>query len=378
MLASHSRLSCGPETHFFRWLSNTKPEELLQPEQWPVRAVRFLDSITFSNYRDAERTSVIEKYEIEKARVEKFLSEREPAIAHILASVTVPLMEDFGKSRWIEKTPDHIQDVSEIRKNFPTSPVIQIIRDPRDVTISLMKVPWGARSLLGGLLYWKRLYESSASFFREDPLAYTLKYENLVTCPVDELRRLCQFIGENFEAEMLDTSKSGIKLNSKNVSWKEKASQPLDPSRVSVWRKELSAAENWLAEAFIGDKLVELGYPNEASFERFGEIYPSARLALKYESSMSVFASKNIRFWKYPSEKADHVKIYLGDPAADHWFNGNKFQRILQTTALIFNIMRSDHSKQSIYWVNENWYQRRSLSVTNQLTRLLAPYRVQI
>lgn len=377
MLAAHSRLSCGPETHFFRWLSNRDAGRLIQHDAWPARAAQFLESITFSNYKDATRTSVVDKYELSRDRVENYLRDRSPSIANILSSLTVPFMQDMGKARWIEKTPDHIEHVAQIRENFPDSPIVQILRDPRDVAVSLTKVPWGAPSLLAGLFYWKRLYESSEEFFRRDPLAYILKYENLVTCPVDELRRLCQFIGEDFEEEMLDTSNSAKKLNSVKVSWKEKASQPLDASRLNVWRRELSAAENRLAEAFIGDKLEQLGYPGEALFEQWGEIYPSQQLALKYEDSIGAIASKGIRFWKSPEEKTVPVKVYLGDPGADHWFKGNKLERTWRTAALIREIKKLISLERSIYWVSETLYQRRSISLTGQLTRLLTPYRLE-
>lgn len=377
MLAAHSRLSCGPETHFFCRLANRDAESLIQDEAWPDEAVRFLDSITFGNYQDDTRISIMEKYALSRERVVDFLRDRKPSIANILSAVTVPFMQDMGKARWIEKTPDHIEHVAEIRENFPASPIIQILRDPRDVAISLMKVPWGARSLLDGLLYWKHLYENSESFFRNDPLSYCIKYESLVACPVDELTRLCQFIGEDFEEGMLDTSISAKKLDSINVFWKEKASQPLDASRLNAWRNELSEAENQLAEAFVGDKLDQAGYQREGVFDQPGEIYPSQQLALKYESPMGVLASRRIRFWKLPGEKAVPVKVYLGDPAADHWFTGGRLKRIWQTAALIIEVIKSINTRRSIYWVSETIYQRRPASLTHQLTRLLTPYRLK-
>jgi len=375
MLASHSRLSCGPETHFFRRLSKTEIAPLIQNTAWPEPAIQFLNSITFGNYRNTERTSVIEKYELSQDCIKNFLGEREPSVANILSSITVPFMESLGKTRWIEKTPDHLEYVSQIRQYFPASPIIQILRDPRDVTISLIRVPWGIRSLLEGLFYWKRLYGSSEDFFRNDPLAYTLKYENLVASPVDELKRLCQFIGEDFEQEMLDTSNSAKKLNSKNVSWKEKASQPLDSGRLNVWRTELSPAETRLAEAFIGDILVRVGYPIEGDFDRLGEIYPSEQLTLKYESSLYSFASQRVRFWKRHKQENASLKIFLGSPTNDDWLTGSKLNRMAQAFSLLIHILSSIVSKQPIYWVNEPDDRRSGGFIAGLLIRALAPYR---
>ena len=375
MLASHSRLSCGPETHFFRQLSKIDPAPLTQDAAWLEPAIQFLDSITFGNYRDAERSGVIEKYALSRDCIKDFLSKREPSIANILSSITVPFMEGLGKSRWVEKTPDHIEYVAQIRQYFPASPIVQILRDPRDVTISLMKVPWGIGSLLEGLFYWKRLYESSEDFFRDDPLAYVLKYENLVACPVEELERLCQFIGEDFESEMLDTSNSAKKLNSVKVSWKEKASQPLDTGRLNVWRNELSAAEKQLAEAFIGDKLAQIGFPVEEVFDRLGEIHPSEELILKYENSLYSFTSQRVRFWKQDKQENASLNIFLGDSSNDDWLKGARLERLAQAFSLLVNILRTIASKQTIYWISEAHDRKSGGLIAGLLTRALSPYR---
>lgn len=184
-------------------------------------------------------------------------------------------MRARDKKRWAEKTPDHLKHVALIRAHFPTSPIIRIYRDPRDVALSIRKVPWGAQSLLEALLFWQSWDQASFKFFSTDPLAYSLRYEDLLGSPEKTVRALCSFIDEPYEPEMLDTSAAGRLVNTRNSPWKAKASQPIDASRIGVWQRELTQDEIGLAEAVVGDRLDAYGYPREIKFHTYSEIFPS-------------------------------------------------------------------------------------------------------
>src|SRR6267143_5787727 len=53
------------------------------------------------------------------------------------------LMEEMcrkqGVHRWVEKTPDHALYISQIKRSIPESLIVHIIRDGRDVALSLAK-----------------------------------------------------------------------------------------------------------------------------------------------------------------------------------------------------------------------------------------------
>ncbi len=286
MLAAHPRISCGPETHFFRRLASLDADSLCEPALWPDLAVNFISSITHTSFNDATRKPLLEKYKIQPEQVSKFLSQRPPSIPNILASVTEQYMEVQGKCRWAEKTPDHMKYVSSIRKYFPESPIIRILRDPRDVALSLARVPWGASSFVEALFLWKHYDETSSLFFERDEKSYTLRYEDLVISPETELLKLCQFLGEKFESSMLDTSSTGKQINSRNVAWKEKVSQPIDTSRVAVWKLDLAKEDNLLSEALLGKQMDKYGYPREVEFRSYGEAYPTRFLSEKYGEAL--------------------------------------------------------------------------------------------
>ena len=104
-----------------------------------------------------------------------------------------------GKARWVEKSPIHLLYLREVRRAFPRAPIVRIVRDPRDVALSLERVPWGPDSVAGGLLLWRRFDEASRRFFATDPLTRTVSYERLVRDPALVLEELCEFLGEEVE-----------------------------------------------------------------------------------------------------------------------------------------------------------------------------------
>jgi len=376
MLSAHSSLSCGPETHFFRRLAEVEVDQLCDPETWPEPAANFISSIRHSAFTGYESKSLLEKYELDPAQIADYLADKKPAIPNILASVTEQYMTRLGKRRWIEKTPDHLEFVHLIRKYFPVSPIVRIIRDPRDVALSLMRVPWGASLFLEALLFWKRLDEASAEFFSTDQNSLTVRFEDLISDTEAELKKLCEFVGEDYEQVMLDTSSSGRRVNSRNVPWKTKASQSPDTGRIASWRNELTREENQLAEALLGDRLVTYAYPQEEGFDRLGEIYPSALIAPKYVDGLKSVAASGVRFWKTDQGESPSVKIYLGDPGYDNWLQGKKSEKLVNTLSISSSIVKARLQRDTVCWIPEPTDDQWSGYSAYLLKKLLTPYRL--
>jgi hypothetical protein len=233
MLAAHSQLSCGPETHLFRYLHEDDYHRLCDPAAWPEPAIDFLFSMRHAG------SSVPENYQVSRSELRQRLSADLPSVRAVLSGLVEAHMERTGKMRWVEKTPNHIAHVFEIRKHFPESLVIKIVRDPRDVALSLLKVPWGPKTFDEGVEIWHMLETAAQPFFREDLLSCSVRYEDLVLNPRRELDLICRFIGEPFEARMLDTSRSALEVNMAGEPWKRNAASPPDSRRVFAWKDGL-------------------------------------------------------------------------------------------------------------------------------------------
>ncbi|MEW6179834.1 MAG: sulfotransferase [Chloroflexota bacterium] len=352
MLAAHSRMSCGPETHFFQRLAGENIDQLIDPKGWPEKGKNFICSISYSNFtgQSNRRISILEKYQVTEQQIDEFLREQEPSISSLLKSVVEPYMQRQGKSRWVEKTPDHLLYLEIIRTTFPNSPIIRILRDPRDVALSLLKVPWGAKTFFEAIEYWKFMDEKSREFFEKDENSYTLRYEDLIDNPERELRKLCTFIGEDFEYAMLDTSSTGKQVNSQNVPWKKKVEQPIDKNRAGGWKHELSRELNQYTEAMIGDRLLCYGYPLLENFPHYGMFILSQQALHQYGNGVSKIAAQGIRVWKKNPQETPYAKLIVGNPLNKKGL----FDRIRAISAIILTVFQSLWKGEKIFWISES------------------------
>ena len=127
----------------------------------------------------------------------------------------------------------------EVRRYYPSAPIIRIERDPRDVALFLPNVPWRSSSFVAAVLQWQCLDELGASFFETDHNCLTLRFEDLVMNPESELRRLCDFIGEQFEPSMMNTSQSITHVNPTKIPRKQNTSAfGVSPLALAVAKEE--------------------------------------------------------------------------------------------------------------------------------------------
>jgi hypothetical protein len=375
-LAAHGRISCGPETHFFRRLAQADEAALVDAASWPETAVSFISGIKHAGFKGHESKFLLEKYGIERPEIAAYLQEREPGVTAVLAAVTETHMKRMGKVRWAEKTPDHLLHTELIRCYFPNAPIIRIVRDPRDAALSLTRVPWGAASFAEALLFWRKWDAASYPFFETDGRSHTIRFEDFVTRPQAELEKICAFIGEPFEPGMLDTARTSRTVNSRNVPWKRKVGGPFDPSRTEVWRRELDDADNRLAEAFLGDRMAAYGYPVLGRYPHWGALFPADDLALKAVDGLKRVAAEGVRFWPAAGEERPSVVVYLGDPAVDNWFGAGGRSKAAGAFAVSANLLRAKFSGQKVYWIPERGGEQWSGYLSSGVKRLLAGRKV--
>jgi hypothetical protein len=346
MLSAHSQVSCGPESHVFRALSDDiekaqsslsrrvsrlmhifLPESLHVSrmsavekklcEQWPGRAVDYLFSIIH------HKAPVPDNYGLGREAITGYLSHAEPSIRSIASALPALFAQRSGKSRWIEKTPDHLLSVRKIRQVFPDAPIIRIIRDPRDVALSLEKVPWGPKTFLEALIVWHRYHRTSEHFFITDKRCCTVHYEVLVASPVEELRRLCQSINISFERGMLDTSQA-TGVNKTNEPWKNKVSDKVDKDRALAWKDVLTASQKREAEALIGQYTDEKTMlSGSLQYWKVHGLY-GLQDSTDFDVLRAFIAASGVRFWQAHKSERAHGVLFIGNPESEQWLGGKR------------------------------------------------------
>jgi len=172
-----------------------------------------------------------------------------------------------GAHRWAVYDPDSVLYVPEIKADIPAALFVHIIRDGRDIAVSLKKmgefrpIPWNRKpaSLQATALYWRWMVQSGRSQGRQFPSDYfEVHYEDLVSGPEETLAALGDFLGQELDYKEIQERKLG-RLAESNSSFRESENHT-ESSPIHRWKKLLSPEQVADIEALIGDCLQECGY----------------------------------------------------------------------------------------------------------------------
>ena len=99
--------------------------------------------------------------------------------------------------RWAVYDPDNVLHVERVKRDIPNALFVHIIRDGRDIALSLKKMggfsplPWDrgqTDSLVATALYWEWMVHRGRAYGRKFPADYIeIRYEDLITNPRDTL-----------------------------------------------------------------------------------------------------------------------------------------------------------------------------------------------
>ena len=244
LLDRHSRLCVPPETGFFAEVAPALPsrddESLLDTLRgWPR----------------------LPELRVTPEAVLERLGGSPPSIAGVLTAILELYAEAEGKARCGEKTPQHLPHVPIILEHFPGARIVCLLRDGRDVALSLRAMPWGPPTLTAAAELWSTFARLADDFAQQHPDQFRfVYYEKLVTQPGQVLPEVMAFLGERFEPRQLQPHVSSAVVLSRSRPWKGQALGPIDPSRIGKRRHEATAAENTLLDELLSEALRRHGY----------------------------------------------------------------------------------------------------------------------
>lgn len=280
LLSAHSRIAVTPETHFLKVAERNGGLK----DGIPADIEAF--------WRDFSQSQRFKDLGVSSVRCRTLVdAQGKPTMQAVFRAILAAYGERVGKPRVGEKTPGHVDFLPDLRECFPESPIIFVRRDPRAVVASMLKSPWtqsrqASSSLKDGFFVksrlhlvafyarrWVEIYERILPQWAADPRVATLSYESLVHDPKGELRRLCTFLDEPYEAAML-TKRSDEAvpqpaatndMNSRDwQEWRrvhhEKSLAPVSATSVDTWRTELSRFEVALIEGGCSRGMQAAGY----------------------------------------------------------------------------------------------------------------------
>jgi len=243
MLDRHSRLAMTPETSFYMEIAPALDDTRRPP----------LDDILAAWSR-------LPELGLEPGAVVRRCGGRETP-GHVFAAILELYAERRGKPHCGEKTPGHWGKLDELMADFPAAKVVFIMRDGRDVALSITELPWWSGDLAAAAAIWRGAAETARAVVARDPARITaVRFEDLVDSPELVLTRLMDFVGLSFESRQLDTGVVTPVVLERSLPWKGRALLPIDSTRVGRWRTAAREEQASYLNDALASELAFFGY----------------------------------------------------------------------------------------------------------------------
>ncbi len=174
----------------------------------------------------------------------------------------VAYAEREGKKRWGDKTPAYIGHVDRLATIWPDARFVHLIRDGRDVALSVMNVPFGPNNAWAAARSWARVIRQGHKAAERYPgRVLEVRYEDLVSKPAETVAAVCDFLGLGYSDDMLAIEQTDrSKVVADQSAWFTNVWSGITTAAVGKWRTELTPRQIDAFETVAGDELRALGY----------------------------------------------------------------------------------------------------------------------
>ncbi|MGA8271043.1 MAG: sulfotransferase [Candidatus Sulfotelmatobacter sp.] len=179
-----------------------------------------------------------------------------------------------GLNRWAVWGPDNLLCMASIKAEIPDALFIHVIRDGRDVAVSMHREGWivpflwdRRQGLLVAALHWKWKVEHGMRTGHRLGADYIeVHFEDLVLSPKETLGRIGSFIEQDLDASRIRRRSIGTLAAPNSTFQEEVRVDNFQP--VQRWRQSMSSAEVETVESSIGPLLRVLGYKLSSGVSR--------------------------------------------------------------------------------------------------------------
>jgi LPS sulfotransferase NodH len=255
MLDAHSRIAIPYESNFFvRYYQQKELFEDLKDRNDRLALVKSILS-----------TPYVKKWDWKITPEEVIDLDKCSNLQNTISQIYQAYADSFGKDIWGEKSPLYTEHIYLLNDLFPSARYIHIIRDGRDVALSIMQRWWGPNDFANAIRYWNRTIICARKMLKMLPKEryIEVRFEDLVSNPANEIKKITDFIGVDFEEKMVSgytktaQQKVGERIHQHHVH----LTKPPSSSQAYKWKKTLKPVDQAIAYQIAGDTLVELGYP---------------------------------------------------------------------------------------------------------------------
>lgn len=271
ILGNHPDVYTFKELHFFTklWAPADTDQKLsfTKAHQLAIK-LYCIDNHTYFFQKNCDRFAERAHQFIES------LDKKNPTPLEIYAAFLDSCAGDNGKNIPCEQTPQYVYYIQEILDLFPEAKVINMVRDSRDVLLSLKK-RWRSSSslerekkplkvLIHTRIHYHSIFSSrfwvsaceTAFQYTEEDRVYTVKFEDILKNPQNEIQKVCEFAGISFNPQMIEVPMKGSSL-----VWDRPDQKGIDKTRSQNWQQGgLNSTELFIIEKITGSTMQKMGY----------------------------------------------------------------------------------------------------------------------
>src|SRR5262249_38028193 len=144
MMDRHSQVAVPPETHFFLEVFAREFER---------EAAGHTHEALLKEFGAAVRAADMK---LDPAALAARFAPLDPTYPNLFRAVLETYAAGRGKQRAGEKTPEHLHEADRLLRLYPDARIICMVRDGREVVLSLRSMPWGDQDLRRSCLRWNK------------------------------------------------------------------------------------------------------------------------------------------------------------------------------------------------------------------------------
>lgn len=268
-------------TSLFRLMLNAHPSLVAPPEcgfiQWNYRSFANAD-FNQATVRESFACAILKSKKMEtwglskQDLIETFDSVVSPNYQNLCEAVFKSYaslrLGKFYPIAAVDKNNYYIDYLEEIALAMPHATYIHLVRDVRDVAQSYLEIertkhvgkyaPKLSATAEEIALEWAENNEKIDSFLK-NKAHLVVRYEDLLVKKESELERVSEFLCIPYHEKMLQYYEFNDEP-AETISWKQKTLEPLDPSRVGAFRRELAPDFNEKLWNLAESTLKKFGY----------------------------------------------------------------------------------------------------------------------
>jgi hypothetical protein len=171
-----------------------------------------------------------------------------------------------------DKNPEYSYRPKMLSSLFPNAKYVIITRDYRDVVASIKKIDFALPFTSLICYHWKISQKRISRAIRKNPqLFLTMRYEEFVASPEENLNMICSFLGIEFDRNVFNTFNQADALakefDNRFLSVHHKSvMEPVSNKHVEKWRLQLSPLAIKIADITVGKWAEKSGYNRESKF----------------------------------------------------------------------------------------------------------------